>query len=262
VKALASRETRLFAGMLIAAALLALSLAAMLFDARVINGVGVWVKPAKFSASFLVWFATLGWAFGLLRPEARHGWPARIIVWGTIGAAAIEMGWILPRAALGLPSHFAEDPLGAVMYGVMGLGALTLVALAAALGLLVALRGDPAQPPLWRASWAAGLILTGVLGGFTGAAISAVGTPQIGGTPGDAAALAPFFWSRDGGDLRVAHFLGIHAMQALPLLALAVAVAGWRAARGWAALGLGTAAYAGLTLAAFAAARAGLPLSP
>jgi len=260
MNALAAREMRLFAGALFAAALLALSLAAMLFDARVINGVSVWVKPAKFSASFVLWFATLGWAFGLLRPEARRGWPARIIVWGSLGAAAIEMAWILPRAALGLPSHFAQDPLGAVMYNVMGLGALTLVALAAALGLLVALRGDPAQPALWRAAWAAGLVLTGLLGGFTGAAISAAGGPQIGGTPGDAAALAPFFWSRDGGDLRVAHFLGVHAMQALPLLALVVA--GWRAALGWAALGLGTAAYAGLALAAFAAARAGLPLSP
>jgi hypothetical protein len=183
-----------------------------------------------------------------------------LVVWGTAISGSYEVGWISLRAALGQPSHFAEDPLGAFMYGVMGLGALTLVALAAALGLLLAFRGDPAQPPLWRAAWAAGLVLTGLLGGFTGAAISAAGGPQIGGTPGDAAALAPFFWSRDGGDLRVAHFLGVHAMQALPLLALVVA--GWRAALGWAALGLGTAAYAGLALAAFAAARAGLPLSP
>jgi hypothetical protein len=91
MNALAAREKRLFAGLIVAAALLALSLAAMLFDARSINGVSVWVKPAKFSASFILWLATLGWAFGLLRPEARRGWPARIIVWGTLGAAAIEL---------------------------------------------------------------------------------------------------------------------------------------------------------------------------
>jgi hypothetical protein len=260
VRALRAREPRLFAGLLIAAALLALSLAAMLLDGRTINGVNVWTKPAKFSASFLLWFATLGWAFGLLRADARTGLAARIIVWGTLAAFAIEMGWVVPRAALAMPSHFATDPLGLVMYGLMGVGAVALVVLAAALGLLLALRGDPAQPRLWRAAWVAGLVLTGVLGGFTGAAISVAGGPYVGGTPNDAQSLAPFFWSRDGGDLRMAHFFGIHAMQALPLLALALA--GMRAAFAWAALGLGTAAYAGLTLAVFAASRAGVALSP
>jgi hypothetical protein len=97
-------------------------------------------------------------------------------------------------------------------------------------------------------------VLGGVMGGVTGASISAMAGPHVGGTIGDAANLAPFFWSRDGGDLRVAHFIGVHAMQALPALALLGAGMRtvWAGAAGWAALGA----------AAYALAMAGVPLSP
>jgi hypothetical protein len=196
----------------------------------------------------------MAWAWGVLAPAARTGPAALVILWGTLAAAWFEIGWIGFRAAFGMPSHFARDALGGVMYSLMGLGAVTLVALAAALGLMVLLRGDPAQPRPWLLAVGLGLLIGGVLGGYTGASISVADTPRIGGTPGDAGNLAPFFWSRDGGDLRIAHFLGVHAMQALPLLALLGAGTAmvWAGAAGWTAI----------TLAAFAAAQAGIPLSP
>jgi hypothetical protein len=81
-----------------------------------------------------------------------------------------------------------------------------------------------------------------------------VGTPHVGGTASNAGGFAPFFWSRDGGDLRIAHFLGVHAMQALPLLALLGA--------GPRAVTLGAAGWVVLTAAAFALAFQGVPLSP
>jgi hypothetical protein len=231
-------------------------LVAMTIDPRLINGVSVWTKPAKFAASFVAWFWTLAWAWGVLSPAARRGAVARAVLWGTLAAAGFEQGWITLRGALGQPSHFATDPLGAVLYKLMGVGALTLVGLAAVLGLLVLLRGDTAQPRPWRLAVGWGLVLAGALGGLTGATISAFGGPVIGGTPSDAGALPPFFWSRDGGDLRAAHFLGIHAMQAVPALALLL-----RRPRP-AAIALGAAAWAAMALGAYAAALAGLPLSP
>jgi hypothetical protein len=241
------------AGWAMAALALACLLAAAL-DARTINGVSVWVKPAKFAISFVAWYWTLAWAWGVLAPAARDGAAARMVLWATLAAGLFEQVWITFRAALGQPSHFAEDALGDVMYSLMGVGAVVLVGMAALLGVLVLRRGDPAQARPWRLAVGLGLVIGGVLGGFTGASISALDTPRIGGTPGDAGNLAPFFWSRDGGDLRVAHFLGVHAMQALPLLALLGAGAGtvWLGAAGWTAL----------TLAAYLLAMAGIPLSP
>lgn len=235
-------------------AILAACLLAMAIDPRTLNGVSVWVKPAKFAASFVAWFWTLAWAWGVLAPAARRGMSAAVVLWGTLLAAAVEQGWIIVRAMLGLPSHFAQDPLGAAVYAsVMSVGAVTLVALGAVLGVLVLLRGDQTQPRPWRLAVGLGLLLGGVLGGFTGATISGLDTAVIGGTPTDAGAFPPFFWSRDGGDLRIAHFIGIHAMQALPALALAGAGAAaiWAGAVGWTAL----------TLGAWALALEGVPLA-
>ncbi len=236
-------------------AVLAFSLVAMLVDSRAINGVSVWTKPAKFAGSFVVWCWTLAWAWGVLAPATRQGVTARIVLWATLLAGSFEQGWITLRAALGLPSHFARDGLGQVMYSLMGLGAVTLVAMAALLGCLVLARGDATQPRPWRLAVGLGLLLAGVLGGISGATISVMEGPHIGGTLSDAGNLPPFFWSRDGGDLRIAHFLGTHAMQVLPGFALL-------ANPGRAPIWLAAAAWLGLTVAAYAMALAGLSLMP
>jgi hypothetical protein len=233
------------------AVLLALCLLPMAVDARQIGGVSVWVKPAKFAASFVLWLWTLAWAWGALAPTARRGFLAGLVLWGTVVAGLYEQVWITFRAALGQPSHFATDTLGAIAYGLMGLFAVLLVAMAALLGVLVLWRGDRAQPLAWRLALGCGLLIAGVAGGVTGASISALGSPLVGGVAGS---WPPFFWSSTGGDLRVAHFLGVHAMQALPALALlgAGSLGVLTAALGWSAL----------TIGAYAAAMAGIALSP
>jgi hypothetical protein len=237
-------------GWLMLATLLA-SLVGIWLDPRSINGVSVWVKPAKFAASFLVWLWTLAFAFGLL--TAPRGILGGIVAWGSAAAGLFEVGWITLRAAQGLPSHFATDPLGGPMYGLMGLAALSLVALAALLGALILARPTPGAERRWVLAVGLGLVIGGVASGITGASISVLGGPVIAGTPGDGNAFPPFFWSRDGGDLRIAHFIGTHAMQALPALVLA----GGGVALVWAgALGI-----VGLTAAAYWAAMAGIALS-
>jgi hypothetical protein len=65
-------------------------------------------------------------------------------------------------------------------------------------------------------------------------------------------------WSRTGGDLRVAHFFALHALQAVPLLGwIATRVAADRAK---AAVLLGATLYAGWITFTFVWALAGRPL--
>ncbi len=255
---LRARQPALARTGLVMALLLAACLAAMAFDARELRGVSVWVKPAKFAASLAIWCWTLAWAWTALDPAWRAGFAARAIVAGTIACTAFEAGWITLRAALGMPSHFATDALGAAVYGAMGVAAVLLCLCAAGFGALVAWRGDRAMAPAMRLGIAAGFVLAGLLGIFTGLAIGGGTGPYVGGVPSDAGAWPPFFWSRSGGDLRVAHFLAVHAMQALPLLAWALLRAGAAAPRAW--IAAGAAGWVGLTLGAFALARAGVAL--
>ncbi len=82
----------------------------------------------------------------------------------------------------------------------------------------------------------------------------------VGGVASDAAGLPVVGWSRSGGDLRVVHFLGIHAMHFIPAFAADLLALGMRhkAARSWAyafAVSLCI-----LTVVSFVQARAGLPL--
>ncbi|WP_198376763.1 hypothetical protein [Neoroseomonas rubea] len=116
------------------------------------------------------------------------------------------------------------------------------------------------MPPLLRAGVALGFILAGLGGAATGFAIGANQGPYVGAPPSDAGAWPPFFWSRAGGDLRLAHFLAVHAMQALPILAWALLRLRAPAAAGW--LAAGTLGWAGLSGVAFAFAATGRAAMP
>lgn len=201
---------------------LALCLFAIAMDSRQIGGLSVWVKPAKFAASLMVWFWSMAWCFAALAPEAVRQRAARIIIWGTIICGSYEVGWMTLRSAFGLPSHFAKDFIGSIGYSVMGLGAVALCFLAAWLGVLVLRSGKPELPSAMRQAIGLGLVISGVAGAITGGTISVLASPFVGGV-GAPGPWPPFFWAAHGGDLRVAHFIGIHAMQGLPLLALMLA---------------------------------------
>lgn len=240
--------------------MLALIGAAMqMVDTRVLaSGVNVWVKPVKFLVSIGVFALTAAWFFGYIRPERRRAFLPRLSVVMLIVAGTLELLWIGWQAGNGLESHFNNDsPFYNMMYGLMGLFALILIGSTLPLAWEIARRPATGLRPDFVAAVAIGLILTLLLGGGLGGYMSAQPGHSVGVTGGQ---VALFGWNRSGGDLRIAHFLGIHAQQAIPILGMLIA--GLSAPRRWTVLAAGTLAYVGVTIAIFAQAVAGRPLLP
>lgn len=244
------------------AALVLLGLTALglqIVDPRTLaSGVNVWVKPAKFCFSIAVFALTAAWFMGYVRPERRQSLLMRATAWTLIASGTFELAYITLQAARGMESHFnVSSPLYAVMYALMGLGAIALTATTLPLAWEIARRPAANLQRSFVAAVVIGLVLTFLLGGGFGGYMSS----QSGHAVGPAGGQVPLFgWNRLGGDLRVAHFLGIHAEQAIPILgALA---AGATARIRWLALSAGTAAYMALTVGAFIQALAGEPFLP
>lgn len=199
------------------AALAPLTLLLAAVDDRTVLGVDTWFKPAKFFLSIAIYALTLAWAFRYLTPERATSRAARSVVRVTVVAGTLEQAVIVARAALAQQSHFnVATPLDAGLYYAMGLGAVLLVSTAAVTGVQV--RRSRLLPPARLLGWSSGLLLSGVLGGLTGAVMGS-GTSHLVGSDGDDRTGLPFLgWSTSVGDLRIAHFLALHAMLVLPLV--------------------------------------------
>lgn len=229
-----------------------------LVDHRTVDGVGVWLKPAKFLVSVAVFSLTTAWLFGCVRPERRTSLPMRGLATVLVGAGTLELAYIALQAARGLPSHFnRSSAMYEVLYGIMGVAALALVGTAAVLAWEIARR--PARGV--RGDYLAAVVIGLVLCVFMGGGLGMYMAQQSGHSVGAVGGSVPVFgWNRSGGDLRVAHFLGIHAQQAIPLIAyLAGGLS--RPAR-LAVIAIGAIGYVILTTALFAQATRGVPLIP
>lgn len=226
---LLARERRLtlFAALLLAL-LLPMALAAGLDD-RLLRGANVWVKPMKFALSIALLALTSAWLIGHLRAEHRRGRAVDRIVWLLIGTGSFELGYITLQAALGQGSHYnVGDPLHGILYSLMGLGALGLTATQPMLAWQLRRNAETSRAPAYRLAVQLGLWLTFVFGAGVGGVLSSLQPPDA-----SAAAVPVFGWSLAGGDLRPAHFIGIHAGQLLPLAGWAIAAGGMRQARRW-----------------------------
>src|SRR5258708_3487197 len=88
-----------------------LAVTAQLVDPRMIDGVDVWAKPAKFHLSVAVFALTAAWFFGYVRPERRSAPLMKGLVFVLIVAATFELAYISWQAGQGLGSHFNRTTL-------------------------------------------------------------------------------------------------------------------------------------------------------
>ena len=169
------------------------------------------------------------------------------------------MVWIGGAAAVGTASHFnSEVPFLASVYPVMGALAIFLTSASLFYGLQIAFNSGSGLGPAMRLGVSGGLILTFVSTVLVAGYLSSNGGHHVGLPGGADVALPVLGWSREVGDLRVAHFFATHALHAVPLMSfIFVLVLPQRAALALSLTAL--CLYSGLIAYTFLQARSGLP---
>lgn len=203
----------LYLAMLLNAGMLLISIFGMLLDNRLLLGENIWLKPAKFGASLVIYLITMA---ALLRIYPYTTDRKKQLAWVFGGSMILEMPLLLVQVIRGVPSHFNTDtPFDSLIFG--GMGILILInslGLIWMIGTAFTKRLD-ASIVMQRAvqfAWVGMLIsmLAGQL--MISASKHSVGVADGG------AGIPITNWSAEGGDWRAVHFLGMHGIQVLPLL--------------------------------------------
>lgn len=237
--------------------LLALLLAAAPFEGRTVLGVNLWIKPIKFVIANTVYMLTVGWlCYHLPAGERAKRRVGRLVALTTIAETVL----ITLQAARGTTSHHNVSTLpDAGVLAVMGL-MIVLNTIVVAYVAWRFWRNDAAvsAPYLWGIRLGLLIFLLASMEGFVMVGHMSHGVGVADGGPG----LPVTNWSTRGGDLRIAHFFGLHALQVMPLVGhlLSLPGAARRTGRPVYWVWVAGAAYGGLALLLFLQAMSGRPL--
>lgn len=246
-------------GILLAFALIPV-FAAMALETRTYLDVNVWMKPAKFMISLSLYMLNLALFARYLPAGMTAQRSYRMYSSFVVLCILAEMIWIGGAAAMGVGSHFNRStPELAVLYILMGVVAISLTTASLVYGIAILRNRASALAPGLRLSIGLGLVLTFMLT-VPVAMTMAMGSGHLVGTPQAGAMLPVMGWSREVGDLRIAHFFATHAMQVLPVFGLLTLALprGLSVPAVWAA----AAGYVALVIATFVQALAGQPFLP
>ena len=200
-------------------------------DSRMVTGVPVWLKPFKFAISISVYCFTMLFFLNIIdKRKAGRARLVNILSWTIVLTFMAEWFAIIIQAFRGTTSHFnIATPFDIALWGIMTVAILILwianfiiagllifqkfenkaFAWSLRLGIIITIIGMglgylmTSPTAIQMASWQAGGAVT--------AGAHTVGLPDGG------AGLPLFNWSTEGGDLRIGHFIGMHALQVIPL---------------------------------------------
>jgi len=216
------------------AALAMFSAVAVFVDHRQLLGVDIWEKPLKFAISVAIYSFTWAW----LIPHLQH---ARRLAWwaGTVTAVLllVELVIITGAAAAGTTSHFnVSTPFATTLWAIMAASISIVWVLIFVVSELLfrSTLGDAARSLAIRAGailalvgMALAFLMTGPRGDQISDYRGVIGAHAVGvadGGPG----LPLMGWSTLGGDLRIPHFVGMHALQAIPIFLIVLELASRR----------------------------------
>ena len=181
-----------------------------------VHGVNAWLKPFKFAVSIGLFSWTMAWYCHYL-----SDFNVTPFNWTVIILFGFELLYIIFQASKGQLSHFNFDtPLYSILYSLMGVAAVIVTLYTAYIGFLFFTQTFPnlPSPYVWGIRFG---ILIFVVFSFEGALMSSQMSHSVGAI-NDNSNWWIIGWSKTVGDLRVSHFIGMHALQLLPLLSFYV----------------------------------------
>lgn len=187
-------------------------------DETQLLGVSRWLKPMKFYFSVGLMILTMGWLLHYLNDVKK----IRRFSRGLVFTMFFENGLILLQAIRGTTSHFnIKTSFDGMMFNLMGIFILIFTVICIRICISFFRQKEFTIAPAYVTGIRLGLLLFLIFSLEGGMMLSilkhTVGAPD--GSPG----VPVFNWSKQYGDLRIAHFVGIHSLQVLPLFSYYVA---------------------------------------
>jgi hypothetical protein len=207
----ARNETLFYYGLVCLGFSLVFLILTRLTSVQVYN-VSAWYKPFKFAFSTFLFSWAMAWYCHYLTT-----FNIQLFNWTVIILLGFEIVYIAVQAGRGQLSHYnVGTPMYAALYSMMALAASIVTLYTAYVGLLFFTNGFPDLPNYYV--WAIRFgILIFVVFSFQGFVMGSRLTHTIGG-PDGGPGIPLLNWSTKYGDPRIAHFVGMHALQVLPLL--------------------------------------------
>jgi hypothetical protein len=181
-----------------------------------VYNVNAWYKPFKFAFSTFLFAWAMAWYCSYL-----PNFNINLFNWTVILLLGFEIVYIAFQAGKGQLSHYnLSTPLYSALYSCMALAATAVTLYTAYVGVLFFKYDFPSLPNHYV--WAIRLsIFIFVIFSFEGFAMGSKLNHSVGAL-NDNSNLFLVGWSKTVGDLRVSHFIGMHALQVLPILSFYV----------------------------------------